>query len=727
MSFWLSFEPGLGGALAAAACALLLAWSWRSPQPRLLRALRATVLLLLLLLALKPSLDFRRSRSVKPRLTIIVDSGLSMGAKDGTAQTRLQRACAWLLRHRREIESRSEPTLLAGSDRFRRVEWEELGRLVPSASSFDFPAAAREAAELKPPSRVWLLSDGVSDSDLQAGLEAWRGPVDALGVGPRKIPRSVSLAELKTPDFVFLHSRFPVSISVEASDLKGGELSVKLLKGGSVLAESRQSLRSDFEVATATLTVEAASLGQERFRLEIVGRPAAGTAVVSRREFAVEVIRQKYRIMYLAGRPSFEYAHLREQLKSDPNHELVSFVILRNPENATPVPDQELSLIPFPAQEIFVQNLMQFDLFILENFAYWRFNLPVDYLQGLKRFVSQGGGLLVIGGSNAFTQGGYKGTPLEEVLPVGLWESQQDYVASLFKPKVAAPQNPLIKTEASVEASLKLWEALPPLDGYNRFASVKPQTSVLLAHPSEKTASGAPLPIVAVREFGKGKVMVMGSDSSWRWKLGSGMDWSISSFYARFWSRAVQYLTGSLDLKKVKFSPLPDRLAPKEPLQLSLRVFDENFRPLSGSDLDLRLNWTSPDGKSKSVFAREQGPGIFAVELTGLSEGGHALRAVARHRGQHWGEDQLRFFWQPRPPEQPLNRRWLGQLAVRTEGQYAELDGLEPGRWLALLPSVRSESQLLDRRSLWDRPFWLWAILGLLLTEWFLRRRKGYA
>ena len=88
------------------------------------------------------------------------------------------------------------------------------------------------------------------------------------------------------------------------------------------------------------LSIEAVaeSLGQEDYRLEV---RAAGSKVSDARDFQIEVIRQKHRIMYLAGRPSFEYAQLREYLKSDPNHELVSFVILRNPENQIAVPDQD--------------------------------------------------------------------------------------------------------------------------------------------------------------------------------------------------------------------------------------------------------------------------------------------------------------------------------------------------------------------------------------------------
>ncbi|MCX5790100.1 MAG: glutamine amidotransferase, partial [Elusimicrobia bacterium] len=444
--------------------------------------------------------------------------------------------------------------------------------------------------------------------------------------------------------------------------------------------------------------------------------------------------RQKYRIMYLAGRPSFEYAHLREQLRSDPNHELVSFVILRNPENVLMVPDYELSLIPFPAQEIFVQNLMQFDLFILENFAYWRFNLPVQYLDGLKRFVAQGGGLLVVGGSNAFSRGGYQGTPLEEILPVTLWQDKDDYSPGLFSPRLAAPDNPLVQLADTPQAVASLWRSLPPLDGFNRFQSVRSGSAVLLAHPSEKLPSGQALPIVAVREYGKGKVMVVGTDSTWRWRLGAGSDWRLSAFYSRFWSRAVQYLSGSLELKKVRFAPLPDRMPPREPATLTVNLFDESFRPLSGSEADLRVLWTAPNGRTRPASPRELRPGVFEIELTGLGEGVHQLRAVARYRGQAWGEDTARFEWRPRPPESPLNRRRLQETAERSGGpgpgpggRYADLDRVPAREWLEALPPVRRESEVLRRYQPFDSQAWLWLIAAVLILEWLLRRRLGFA
>ena len=45
--------------------------------------------------------------------------------------------------------------------------------------------------------------------------------------------------------------------------------------------------------------------------------------------------------------------------------------------------------------------------------------LPAERMESIRRYVSDlGGGLIAIGGEQSFTPGGYRGTPLEEILPV---------------------------------------------------------------------------------------------------------------------------------------------------------------------------------------------------------------------------------------------------------------------------------------------------------------------
>lgn len=743
MSGWrlaLDSGPWEWAAAAAAAAALAASWPALRRLPRIVIALRAAAFAALALALVKPALQRVEERYARPRLAVILDAGPSMRAADDRGSARLTRAIEWLRARRERLERRAELLLYAGAAGARRLSWEELDALAPGAEALEPASVLSDAAGGGlPAERIWLFSDGAFEESeaLDGALARLGAPVDAAGIGPRRQPRAVAVSGLRSPDFVFLHGRFEVAAVLEAHQLEGGSVVARLFKDGAVAGEKRFPVGLPYEVLHATFSVPAEALGRQRYRLAVTGVPArdAEGVVEASRELAVEVIRQKHRIMYLAGRPSFEYSHLRAQLKGDPNHELVSFVILRNPENVSPVADQELSLIPFPATEIFVSNLFQFDLFILENFAYWRFNLPTAYLENLKRFVAQGGALLVIGGSNAFTKGGYQGTPLEETLPVSLLAEADDFEAGLFKPVVAAPKNPLLQLGADPESTAELWDALPPLDGFSRFTAVRPGASVLLAHPSRTTESGQPLPVVAVREYGRGKVMLVGTDSTWRWKLGGSRDWKIASFYARFWSRAVQYLTGSLELKKVKFSPLPDRLPSREPAVLTLHVFDEHFRPLPGAELDLRIGWRPPAPKEATggapaaqrvppYFERE--PGVFQIELTDLAEGSHEVRAVARYRGQYWGEDHAVFRWEKASADASLNRKRLKSLADRAGGRYADLDRVELDAWLDALPPIRGRSGVVDRSALWSWSGWLWIVAALLLAEWLIRRRRGY-
>jgi hypothetical protein len=285
----------------------------------------------------------------------------------------------------------------------------------------------------------------------------------------------------------------------------------------------------------------------------------------------------------------------------------------------------------------------------------------------------------------------------------------------------------LVKLFDSAEASETAWKALPPMDGWARFASVRPGSSVLAVHPSERTADGKPLPILAIREHGRGKVMLVSSDSTWRWRLGAASDRKIGAFYARFWGKAVQYLTGSLDLSKVKFAPLPDRLAAREPASFSVRVFDETFRPVERAAVELAILWTPPDGRVREVLPQELEPGSFAVELTGLSPGQHRLKAAAKVHGRPWGTDEVRFLWEGVAAEAPMDRRWLKKAAEAGGGSLEDLATADTAALLERLPPVNREAEVSSRLYPWASPAWLWATVLLLLSEWALRRRLGHA
>ena len=124
------------------------------------------------------------------------------------------------------------------------------------------------------------------------------------------------------------------------------------------------------------------------------------------RAFLLKVIRDKIRVLQVTGRPSWDERFLRGLLKHDPNVDLVSFFILRTPTDVELVPSDELSLIPFPTEELFQEQLRSFDVVFLQNFNYGPYGIGA-YLGEISDYVEEGGGLAMIGGDLSFTSGGY--------------------------------------------------------------------------------------------------------------------------------------------------------------------------------------------------------------------------------------------------------------------------------------------------------------------------------
>lgn len=138
------------------------------------------------------------------------------------------------------------------------------------------------------------------------------------------------------------------------------------------------------------------------------------------------------------------------------------------------------------------------------------------------------------------------------------------------------------------------------------------------------------------------------------------------------------------------------------------------------------MTWTPPSGGAREVAARETEPGVYQVDLTGLTPGPQLLRASARVRGRAWGEDEARFVWEA-AVEAPMDRAWLAHAASLGGGDFFDLSRATPDGVLARLPPPRAESEISRRLHPFVSPGWLALAAALLLTEWALRRRLGYA
>src|SRR5690606_22585850 len=118
------------------------------------------------------------------------------------------------------------------------------------------------------------------------------------------------------------------------------------------------------------------------------------------------------------GRPDWDVRALRTLLKRDPHVELLSYYILRDWEDtARDDGTAPLSLIAFPTDELFLEQLGSFDLIVMHNFDATQHG---DYLGNVAEYVREGGSLVVIGGDLGVASGDFAIPGFVQLMPIDL-------------------------------------------------------------------------------------------------------------------------------------------------------------------------------------------------------------------------------------------------------------------------------------------------------------------
>ena len=361
-----------------------------------------------------------------------------------------------------------------------------------------------------------VVSDGADNARLADGLgpearaevRALGVPVNAVAVG-RAAPRDLAIERLAVDDFAFVRNTVTVEATLRARGFADEEVRVVLRREGAVVASSTVRLERGKDRYTVPLSFAPDATGTFVFTVAAPVLPGEAVAENNARSFVLRVIRDRVRVLLVAGRPSWDVRFLRGLLKQDPNVDLVSFFILRS--NADdPGPQQELSLIPFPVQEIFGDQLRTFDAVLFVNFAYAPYRgLEIErFLPNLRDYVRNGGALAMVGGEQSFGDGALRRDAARATCcrssPIdGSSMAEGDARPRLTPEGRRHPVTSLAPGEAQNEAA---WGALPPRDGGEPHARApggrRARRSCSRRRPS--SVGGRPAPLVAVREVGRG-------------------------------------------------------------------------------------------------------------------------------------------------------------------------------------------------------------------------------
>ena len=764
--------------LLAIAALAVLAWSYlRGGSPVWVRSLagllKAAGIVALAVCLVEPLLSGKRPRPGSNLFLVVADNSRSLEIHDrGSGQSRGKRMqdrlaakAPWQTRLGQDFEVRR----YAFDTRLQPLkDFSELTLAGEGSTMASSLASLAERFTGRPIAGVLLFTDG-NATDLVAANMDWKRlpPVYPVVLGAETALLDVSLARVTVSQTNF--EAAPVTIAAELECQDVGNRAVIMC----VLDEAGKELerRTIKNVATDKPHVERFQLRPEKpgisfytVRANLVGeeslaeRPqksAEATLANNSRIVTVDRGGGPYRVLYVSGRPNWEYKFLRRGLEEDDEVSLVGLVRVakqepkftfrgRAGERTNPLfrgfgnqgdeaaeqyhepvllrlgtEDKEELRGGFPKA---AEDLFRYHAIILDDLEAGFFTQ--EQMSLVQQFVSQrGGGFLMLGGRESFAKGDFQRTPIGELLPVYLDRGVARPATSDYRLLLTREGwlQPWVRVRATEQDEEKRLAEMPGFRSINRVSSIKPGASVLA---SLQATDGAPQPALVVQQFGRGRAAALLVGDMWRWTLNrkEGAD----SDLEKSWRQTVRWLVADVP-QRVEVEARRGSDASTLPLQITVRARDEQYEPLDNASVTVRIQ--TPDKRTieLSAEASERSAGeylaTFAARIPGAYRANVTVKAAD---ASDVGQREIGWAVEPATDEfrtLRANRALLERIAQETGGEVIAADRLES--FVAGLPNRK-----IPIVEAWNFPLWhQWTLflfaIGCLIGEWGLRRWKG--
>jgi uncharacterized membrane protein len=711
-------------------------------QSSFLTFLRTCVYGLLIFFLLGPALIDKRVTKLRRPLTLLLDSSQSMAFPAGAKPTEDKKSQRSRLEAVQESLLKGEDPLIQKLSRDYDLRVFRFGTslepLAPTSISQLkaqdpgtrlvelLQAAAADAGER---SGILLFTDGIANGNRTslAGAPKLPIPVFAVGVGETDGFTDLRIVDVRAPEFAFRGREFKLDLTIQASGLKDKTVPLYFNRGKNLITSRPVAIDRDLFEQRITLGFNPKELGTHTFSLSMPAQPGEQITENNHKEFKVEVQRDKIRVLTLSGSPAWNYRFLRMAMKQDPLIELVSFVFLRTPTDSVDVPDNQLSLIPFPIDDIFLEELKNFDVVFFDDFSHRAYFNPV-YLEKVRDFVRDGGGLAMLGGSRSFDSGGYAESALKEVLPVELDNKGTYQTQGAVRPVLtpSGKAHPITRLVPDPKANEEAWTRMPPLNDLNQVRGARGET--LLSAGGDGSSTGSPL--LTIGRFGKGRTLALMTDDAWRWNFIAVGNRETPQNHLKLVRQAVRWLAQERSFEQVQIRPIPIS-RPGEKVAIKLRVLKDDFTPTGQASVQLRVLGPEGDPTLLSATADNE-EGEYTADYTPTKEGSYQVEAEASLAGKMLGRNRTSFSVSF-PYEETNDGRprtdLLKQIAAASHGEFFSINDWNEKSLEKIAAKLESHapSQIVEQRQtrLWSTLWPFSIILALLSVEWWMRRKWG--
>jgi hypothetical protein len=646
-------------------------------QKWILAVIRGTLVSILAFLLLNPLFKTLSSLTLKPKVVLLLDDSRSMR----NAEKWKDIAASWDAL-RKGLESKGFETQTVTLDGVEGVDLSNAaftGRKTPLANGLNALKGNFEGQHL---TDVILLSDGIMNEGLSPTFFQYPFRIHTLGAGDSTVKKDAYIQGISANKIAYLGNDFTVQVEIGSYLLKGRNSKIEIKdNSGQVLSSSPVNYRTDDDYQSVSFRLTAKQEGKQRFIAVLSGVEGEHTLQNNTREFFVDVVNGKEKILLLAAAPHPDLKAIKSIIDKNEWFELKTKIV----------------------QEADIASLKNevFDVLILHQFPD-RAGLHTRFLSEL--LVRQKPVFFFPASQSdwSFFNG------MQNVVSIVTQLGKVDKVNGMFNPGFQLFNVP----------SSDLFADLPPITVPFGVYSALSGTEVIMQQYISGINTGRPL--LAVNLSGTRRMAVFLGDGLWHWRMEEFAQTQQHGIIDELILKTLQLIALKEEKGKLRIYPVNEIFQVDQKVSFAVEVYNDLYERIYEQDIELKIK--GPSGEKKFDFRIT--PENSRFELSTLPPGVYTYEGKSKNEkaGGQFVVSDSDIELQNTTADFSL----LRTIASENNGSFLLAKDL-----LELRNVINKENvpnKLVTQEDLRDIIHfkWIWFVLIVLVSvEWILRKYWG--
>lgn len=535
---------------------------------------------------------------------------------------------------------------------------------------------------------VIIATDGIYNEGTNPLYEnvKFSAPVYTIAMGDTTLRKDLSISNVLHNKIAYLGDKTGIQVDVSAKNAKGANSKVSLYKGKTLLEQKSIRFDNDNDYKTLDFLLEANTVGINKYSVSVSQISDESSYANNRRDFYIEVLDGKQKILLLADGPHPDIAAFKNIVTSNKNYEITTAFVGQG-----------------------VTNVGDFDLVIFHNLP----SSTHDINEAIDVLNRKNTPRLFIAGSQTNQ---IKFNAIQNVVKItGNSNTNEDIQADF--------QGGFSLFTISEELKKQL-QRYPPL--LSQFGDFKLQSvaNSLLNQKIKKISTNYPL--LAFNDQGGTKSAVLTGEGIWRWRLFDFQEGQNYDVITELVNKTIQYLTVKDDKRKFRVNLAKNVYKETENIIFDAQLYNSSYEMVNEPDVLLTIK--DEDNKVYN-FSFSKSNNYYTLNAGQFAEGSYQYSANVNFNGEN-SIAKGRFTIQRVQLEQynlTANHNLLSALSDKFNGQmYYPTKLTELNSAIMNSDVIRPIVYLSSSTQSIMNNKWIFGFLILLLTlEWFMRRYYG--